>query len=88
MAEKFLLVCSCFNMTKKASEAFSILFPNEILPTVVKGRDKIYKLSLEKDSPHIKAISRLSGKFAYYVKLDENNNIVEEYNLTTGQRIA
>lgn len=87
MAEKFLLVCSCFNMTKKASEAFSVLFPNEILPTVVKGRDKIYKLSLEKDSPHIKAISRLSGKYAYYIEMD-GQNILEEYNLLTGKRIG
>lgn len=87
MAEKFILVCSCFNMSKKASEAFSIIFPNEVLPIVIKGRDRIYKLSLEKKSPHIKAISKLSGKYAYYVKL-EGDKIIEEYNLLTGRRIG
>lgn len=87
MVEKFILVCSCFNMSKKASEAFSILFPNELLPTVIKGRDRIYKLSLEKESPHIKAISKLSGKYAYYIEMD-GQNILEEYNLLTGKRIG
>lgn len=87
MVEKFILVCSCFNMSKKASEAFSVLFPNELLPTVIKGRDRIYKLSLGKKSPHIKAISRLSGKFAFYIKI-EDNKVIEEYNLLTGKRIG
>lgn len=87
MVEKFILVCSCFNMTKKASEAFSVLFPNELLPTVIKGRDRIYKLSLEKNSPHIKAISKLSGKFAYYIELD-GDKIAKEYELLKGRRIA
>ena len=87
MVEKFILVCSCFNMSKKASEAFSVLFPNELLPTVIKGRDRIYKLSLEKKSPHIKAISKLSGKYAYYIEMD-GQNILEEYNLLTGKRIG
>lgn len=87
MVEKFILVCSCFNMSKKASEAFSVLFPNEVLPTVIKGRDRIYKLSLEKKSPRIKAISKLGGKYAFYLELDESNNIIKEYNLITKARI-
>ena len=84
---KYILCCTCFNMEKKAREAFSLLFPNEVSPTVVKGKDRIYKLSQELKNEHIKAISRLSGKFAYYVNLDENT-IFEEYNLITGKRIA
>lgn len=85
---KYILICSCFNMEKKAREAFSLLFPNEVSPTVINGKDRIYKLSLELNNEHIKAISKLSGRFAYYVELDESNKIVKEYNLTTGQRIA
>ena len=84
---KYILCCTCFNMEKKAREAFSLLFPNEVSPTVVKGKDRIYKLSQELKNEHIKAISRLSGKFAYYVNLDENT-IFEEYNLITGKRVA
>lgn len=85
---KFILICSCFNMGKKASEAYALKFPNEVLPPIIKGRDRIAKFAAETKNEHIKAIGKLSGRFAYYVKLDDDNNIVEEYNLTTGQRIA
>lgn len=85
---KYILVCSCFNMSKKASEAYALKFPDEVLPPIIKGRDRISKLAAETKNEHIKALSKLTGRFAYYVKLDENNNIVEEYNLVTGQRIA
>lgn len=84
---EYILTCSCFNMSRKASEAFAIMFPNEILPDIVKGRDRIYKLSQKLNNDHIKAISRLSGKYAYYVKI-ENNKIVKEYDLLRGKRIG
>lgn len=84
---KIILTCTCFNMKKKASEAFSLLFPNEVLPDIVKGRDRIYKLSQQLNNEHIKAISKLSGKFAYYVDLD-GNKITKEYDLLTGKRLA
>lgn len=84
---KYILTCSCFNMGKKATEAFCLLFPNDVLPSIIKGRDRIYKLSQSINNEHIKAISKLSGRFAYYVKLD-GDKIVEEYNLLTGKRIA
>ena len=86
--KKVILICSCFNMGKKASEAYALKFPNEVLPPIIKGKDRVAKFAAETNNEHIKAISRLSGKFAYYVKLDDDNNIVEEYNLTTSQRIA
>ena len=84
---KYILTCSCFNMGKKATEAFCLLFPNEVLPSIVKGRDRICKLSQELNNEHIKAISKLSGKFAYYVELD-SNKIIKEYDLLTGRRIG
>ena len=84
---RFVLICSCFNMTKKASEAFTVLFPNEILPEIIKGKDRIYKFADKIDNEHIKAISKLSGKFAFYVEL-KDNKVVTEYNLLTGKRIA
>ena len=84
---KYILTCSCLNMGKKASEAFSLLFPNEVLPDIVKGRDRIYKLSQDINNDHIKAISRLSGRYAYYVEI-ENNKIIKEYDLLRGRRIG
>lgn len=86
--KSFILTCSCHNMDKRASEAFSLLFPDQILPDTVKGRDRLYKLGKELRNEHIIAISKLSGKFAYYVELDGNNTITKEINLLTGGRIA
>ena len=88
MSEKsYILTCSCFRMDKKAAEAFSMLYPDRILPTIVKGRDRIFKLSQELENKHIEAISKLSGKFMYYVRMIDGE-IVEEVNLTNGKRIA
>lgn len=86
--KRFILTCSCHNMGKRASEAFCLLYPNQVLPDIVKGRDRLYKLGKTLDNQHILAISKLSGKFAYYVELDDNNAITKEINLLTGGRIA
>lgn len=86
---KYILCCSCFGMEKRAKEAFGLLtHGQEELPEIVKGRDRLYKLGKKISSPHILAISKLSGKFAYYVELDDNNTITKEINLLTGGRIA
>ena len=85
--KRLILCCSCFNMEKKAKEAFSLLFPDEISPDVIKGKDRLYKFSKEINNDHILAISKLSGRFAYYVEL-EDNKIVKEYDLVRGGRIA
>lgn len=84
---RFILCCSCFGMEKRAKKAFEIIKPDEWEPPVVKGRDRIYKLARELDNDHILAISKLSGRFAYCVGI-EKGEIVEEYNLMTGARIA
>ena len=83
---KKILVCTCFNQEKKAREAFSVLFPNEVCPDVIKGKDRIFKFAKEVDNKHIEAIAKLSGRFAYYVELD-GNNILKEYDLVKGTRI-
>lgn len=84
---KIILTCSCFNMGKKSSEAFSILFPDEVLPEIIKGKDRIYKFAQQHNNEHIKAISKLSGRFAYYLDM-QGDKVIEEYDLLTGKRIA
>lgn len=83
----YILICSCFNMGKKASEAFSILFPDKVLPDIIKGRDRIFKFAEKMKNEHIKAISKLSGKYAYYICLD-GDKIVSEYDLLRGSKLA
>lgn len=85
--KSFILVCSCFNMSKKASEAFSLLHPQEVLPEIIKGKDRIYKIGKSIGNDHLIALSKLSGKFAYYIQL-EGNKITLEEDLLTGRRIA
>lgn len=85
--KRYILTCSCFRMDKKAAEAFTTIFPNKVLPTIIKGRDRIGKMAKAMDNDHITAISRLSGKFAFYVEL-EGDKIIKEYNLLTGKRIG
>lgn len=82
-----ILCCSCFNMSKRAAESFSLLFPNEVLPGIIKGRDRIYKFSQQTNNEHIRAISKLSGKYAYYIELN-GDKITKEYDLLTGKRIG
>ena len=83
--KRYILTCSCHNMGKRASEAFCLLYPNEVLPEIAKGRDRLYKLGKELGNDHILAISKLSGKFAYYVEI-EDNKIIKEVNLLNGRR--
>lgn len=84
---RYILCCSCFNMENKSREAFSLLFPNEVSPDIIRGKDRIHKFAKSVDNEHIKSISKLSGKFAYYVELD-GDKIVKEYDLLKGRRIA
>ena len=87
MIEKVILICSCGGQWKRAAEAFNILFPNEVLPEIIKGRDKVGKFAREHNNDHLKAISKLSGKYSYYVELD-GDKIVKEYDLIKMTRIA
>lgn len=84
---KKILTCSCFRMDKKAAEAFSLLFPNEVLPGIIKGKDRIYKFAQSVNNGHLIAISKLSGKFAYYVELNDNK-IIQEWDLVRGKRLS
>lgn len=83
----FLLICSCHGQLKKTTEAFKLLYPGSPIPEVVKGRDKIAKLSHQYKNDHLRALSRLSGKYSYYVKISESGEILEEVDLVRGTRL-
>lgn len=87
---EIIFICSCGGMDKRAKEAFSLLFPDAPIPSIIRGRDRIYKFadSLNPKNDHLLAIAKLSGKHAYYVELDENNKIIKEYDLLKGTRLA
>ena len=83
---KYLLICSCGGKEQKAKNAYEILFPGQPTPQVVRGSDAIMKLAHQTNNDHIKAISKIKGNFAYYVNIDDNNEIIEEYDLNSGRR--
>lgn len=86
--KNYILCCSCYGMEKRAKEAYCILTNGgKVLPKIIKGRDRIYKFGKSISNDHVIAISKLSGKFAYYIKL-EDDKIIGEWDLTRGKRIA
>lgn len=85
--KRFILTCSCHSMDKRARESFSLLFPDIPVPEIIKGRDRLHKFAQSIGNDHIMAISKLSGRYAYYVKL-EGYKIIEEWDLQKGRRLA
>lgn len=85
---KYLLVCDCSGGKEKAEIAFSILKPNEPTPQIIKGKEAISKLASRCLNDHLRAISKLNGNFMYYMDIADNSRIIEEYDLTTGKRVA
>ena len=86
--KEYILTCSCHNMSKRAKESFSLIFPGSPMPEIIKGKDRLYKLGKSLNNDHMIAISKLSGKFAYYVELNDKNVITKEINLLNGKRIG
>ena len=88
MNNKFLLICSCSGTDRTATIAFNILYPNEEIPKIIRGKEAIAKLGSKYKNEHIKSISKLNGKFSYYVMVNENGKIIEEYDLILGKKIV
>ena len=84
--DDYILCCSCHKMDKKATEAFSVLYPDKPVPQVIKGRDRVHQFAHVHNNDHLKAISKLSGKYAYYIKL-LGDDIVEEVDLVKGTKL-
>lgn len=86
MTERVILTCSCHHQDKKAAEAFCLLFPTEVLPSIIKGRDRVWKFAEAHNNGHLKAIARLSGRYMYYIEM-EGDDIIKEIDLSTGKRL-
>lgn len=87
MTERVILACSCHGQAKKAAEAFCLLYPNSVLPDIIKGRDRVMKFAqAHHNHPHLTALAKISGKYMYYIEM-EGDEIIKEINLTNGVRI-
>lgn len=86
-----LAICTCSNMQDKAERAFALLFPDADTPQVARGRDQIASLAERYPgtnvSQYLRAIARKTGKFAYYIKADDNGDVSAVYDLRKGRKI-
>lgn len=85
---KHLLICSCSGMDRKSTLAYDILFPNAPTPAIIKGKENIAKFASKYNNPHLKAISKLNGNFAYYIDITDSGKITEEYDLIKGSKVV
>ena len=89
---KIIAVCTCSGMKEKAEAAFKIMYPDEEVPKIYKGESQIRLLSDNNPgtnlSRYLLAIAKKNGQFAYLIDYDDNGNIISNYDLKTGKRVA
>ncbi len=89
---KIIAVCTCSGMKEKAESAFKIMFPGEELPKIYKGDGAIRGLAQSKPNTNLArylvAIAKKNGQFAYYIEYDDKGDVLANYDLKTGKRLA
>lgn len=79
-------------MKEKAEAAFKIMYPDDEIPKIYKGESQIRLLSDNNPgtnlSRYLLAIAKKNGQFAYLIDYDDNGNIISNYDLKTGKRVA
>ena len=89
---KGLFICSCSGVRERAEAGFKILFPKEEIPNVYRGEAAILKVAHANSGTnlgeYLTAISKMNGRFAYYVAADENGDVTDNYNLLSGKKVA
>ena len=88
---EYIIICGCSGMPRRAESAFHIAFPNKKMPVIYKGKSQITELAGQKTgtnlSRYLLAISKKSGKFAYYIK-EDGGDVSLNYDLLKGKRIG
>ena len=89
---KGLFICSCSGVRERAEAGFKILFPKDETPNVYRGEAAIIKVAHANSGTnlgeYLTAISKMNGRFAYYVESDDAGNVIDNYNLLTGKKVA
>lgn len=87
-----MAICKCSGLRETAVAAFNISFPEQSLPKIYRGEGEIQKLADTfpdtNFSRYLKAIAKKNGRYAYYLKADDEYNITMNYDLLKGKRIA
>lgn len=89
---KIIAVCTCSGMKEKAEAAFKIMYPDEKTPDIFRGDSAIRRLAEQNPntnlSRYLLAIAKKHGRFAYLIDYDDNRDIISNYDLRTGKRVA
>lgn len=89
---KALIVCKCSGMKEKAVAAYNISFPRKPVPTIYRGAPEITKFAETKPNTnlekYLKAIAKKHGRYAYYIEADDGGNIIINYDVISGKRLA
>ena len=89
---KVIAVCTCSGMKEKAVSAYKIMFPDEKTPDIFRGDSAIRRLAEQNPntnlSRYLLAIAKKNGRFAYLIDYDDNGDIISNYDLRTGKRVA
>lgn len=79
-------------MKEKAEAAFKIMHPDDKTPDIYKGDSAIRRLAEQNPntnlSRYLLAIAKKNGQFAYLIDYDDNRDIISNYDLKTGKRVA
>lgn len=88
---EYLVICGCSGMQHRAESAFKIAFPGKAIPTVYRGKSQIAQMAGQRWgtdlSRYLLAISKKSGKFAYYIE-EDNGTVTMNYDLLRGKRVG
>lgn len=91
MSKKYIVTCTCSGVREKAMTAFSLLYPDEELPEMFIGKDRIRKLIEVNPGTnfceYLKAIVKKNGQYAYMFEV-ENGDIINNINLLNGKKAA
>lgn len=89
---RIIAVCTCSGMKEKAEAAFKIMHPDDKTPDIYKGDSAIRRLAEQNPntnlSRYLLAIAKKNGQFAYLIDYDDNGDIISNYDLKTGKRVA
>lgn len=87
-----IVCCTCSGVRERSKSAFKILYKDMEMPEMAVGKDSIRKKIevFPKESnmaQHLQAITKKGGKFSYYIKYDDELNIVEMMDLLKGKKV-
>lgn len=90
---KIIACCACRNVPDYTKKSFRMLFPDDDMPKVYVGSSDVQKIAESLDqnmniTKYLLALARSKEKYSYYFEYAENGDIIAQYNLLNGRRVA